>query len=276
MGRVNKLENIVCNYGINPNEEVSQLFRDECYPESYDPTEKFRDERKARNDFIHILMEKKLIDHDISNFNVVEIGGGTCCTGAAFADRCNTVISFELEKVHCLYAKKCREHFNIGNLGIFYGSISDAYDHVRYSMNPDTADLFVSHMGMFKFTVFETMERAVRILRKTGTFVCVYPRFWTHSDGLNDADGKLLKRALDRNTDWGKFFGQLKDKLDDLGFKIEHNDILNEYNQIPIGGDVILGSNIASGKEEYFNNPIEGIAFGKTLITCNTLVCTKI
>lgn len=45
---------------------------------------------------------------------------------------------------------------------------------------------------------------------------------------------------------------------------------------MPIGGDIIIESNIASSRKEYSNNPINGLAFGKTLITCNTLICHKL
>lgn len=269
------LESLFIDLGIDPEMEISKLYAGEACPEDNSLIDKFQRDVNIRKEFIELLMEKGFLQKDLSNFNALEIGGGVCSTGAAFADKCSAVISLELEKVHCLYAKKCKEHFRIKNLGIFHGSITDVEDNTVYTIMDNSMDLAISHMGMFRYTVIDTLEKISTILKQNGKLICVYPRFWTDSDGLNDIDNELLNRATAKNSNWENFKKEFEDKLMELGFKIEHNGILEGYSVIPIGGDVILGSNIASSRKEYSENPIAGIAFGKTLITCNTLICSK-
>lgn len=261
--------------GINPNEEISQLLREDSYPVQYNPINDFGKSVQERNNFINLLKKKGFLKENLSQINAVELGGGVCSTGAAFAAQCKSVISFELEKVHCLYAKRCKEHFNIDNLGVLYGSISEVDGHCNYRINDNSVDLVISHMGMFRFTVLETLNMISKLLKQEGKFIFVYPRFWTHSDKLNKVDKQLLIRAQEKNSNWIKFNKQFENELERNGFIVEHEGLLEGYTHIPIGGDVILGSKIASSKDEYDSNPIEGIVFGKTLITCNTLICSK-
>jgi hypothetical protein len=269
------LENLFLNLGIDSEKEISKLFRDEICPEDSNLIDKFQRDVNKRKELIKLLMENDFVQKNISEFNVFEVGGGVCSTGAAFADKCNAVISLELEKVHCLYAKRCKEYFQIDNLGIFHGGLTEVDDNDKYFVEENTIDLVISHMGMFRYTVLDTLEKISSMLRHRGKFICVYPRFWTDSDEINDIDKELLNRAVLKNIDWRRFKEQFEDKLSVLGFQVEYNNILDKYRDIPIGGDVILGSKIVSSREEYIKNPIEGITFGKTLITCNTLICSK-
>lgn len=272
---MNKMESVCLKLGINPEKEISKLFMNEICPEDKKLIDKFLMDVGRRKEFINLLMEKEFLQSDLSNLSVVEIGGGVCSTGAAFADKCSAVISLELEKVHCLYAKECKEHFNIDNLGIFYGCLTNVKNNEIYTIKDNSTDLVISHMGMFKYTVVETLEKINRILNRNGRLICVYPRFWTDLSNLNDIDRRLLNRAIVKNNNWEGFKKEIKDKLMKLRLKTEYNGILDGYSTIPIGGDVILGSNIASSWEEYSQNPIEDIVFGKTLISCNTLICSK-
>lgn len=270
---MSKLEKLCLKLGINPEREVSKLYRNEFGPEDKNLFENFQSQLNRRKKLIDLLNDKKFLCQDLSEVNAVEIGAGICSTGGALAEKCNTVISLELEKVHCLYGKRCREFFNIENLGIFHGSMTKIDGNEVYEIKEDSIDLVISHMGMFRYTIIETLEKVSGILKADGKFICVYPRFWTDSDNLNEIDRELLKRALLKNPSWDTFKGEFESKLVELGLRIEYNNILDGYNVIPMGGDVILGSNIASSREEYSQNPIEGMAFGRTLITCNTLVC---
>ena len=277
---VKKIMSCLMNYlsglGLEPKEEISERLKNERYPEEYNPIMDFSKKLNSRRDFINTVMEKDLLRRDISDINVVEIGGGICSTGAAFAEKCSNVVAFELEEIHCLYAKRCKEYYNIDNLAVFQGSILNMEGEKCYSIKDSSIDLVVSYMGMYKFTIMDSLEIIHSMLKTKGEFICVYPRFWTEDTGLNDIDHKLLSRALANNEGWHEFGKELSKKLKDLGFKVEYNGILEKQDETPIGGDIIIGSKIASSPEEYFNNPIEGIIFGKTPITCNTLVCRKV
>lgn len=261
--------------GMNPNEEISQSLKGMDYPKEYNPIDDFNKKVIERSKFIDNLVLKGFLQNDISSFNVLEIGGGICSTGAAFASKCNAVISFELEKIHCLYAKKCKEHFNIPNLAVYLGSIIDIKGNKHYSINNNLIDIVISYSGMFRFTILDTLDAIHKALKVNGKFICVYPRFWTNSTEINSSDNELLNRVICKNQDWDEFEEKLKEKLKNLNFIIEHEGILENNRVTPIGGDVIIGSNIASTREEYVEKPIEGIVFGKTLITCNTLICRK-
>lgn len=273
---ISSMESFFKKLGMNQNEEISQLLKGIDYPKEYNPINDFERKVIERSKFIDNLTEKGLLQKDISGFNVLEIGGGICATGAAFAKRSNAVISFELEKVHCLYAKRCKEHFNISNLAIYLGSIIDIKGNNHYLINSNSIDLVISYSGMFRDTMLDTLDTINKILKSDGKFICVYPRFWTNPDELKNIDNELLNRVISKRTDWNEFENKLKDKLRDLNFKIEHEGILESHEMMPIGGDVIIGSNIASTREEYTNHPIKDITFGKTLITCNTLICRKL
>lgn len=273
---MNSMEKFLKEIGMNKNEEISQSLKGMDYPEAYNPINDFEKEVIERSKFIDNLIEKGLLQNDISGLNVLEIGGGICVTGAAFAKKSNAVISFELEKVHCLYAKRCKEHFNIPNLAVYLGSIIDIENNKHYEVNSNSVDILVSYSGMFRYTILDTLNVLHKTLKPNGKFICVYPRFWTNFDELKSIDKELLNRAISKNPDWNEFENKLKGKLRDLNFKIEHEGILKDHEMMPIGGDVIIGSNIASTREEYTNNPIKEITFGKTLITCNTLICHKL
>ncbi len=262
--------------GMNPNEEISQLLKGIDYPKDYNPIDDFNKKTIERSKFINNLIQKGFLQNAISNFNVLEIGGGICCTGAAFAHECNTVISFELEKVHCLYAKRCKEHFNIQNLAVYLGSIIDIEGNKHYSIKNNSVDIVISYLGMFRFTILDSLDTIHKTLKSNGQFICVYPRFWTNSTEINSTDKELLVRALSKNQSWNEFDNKLKEKLSNLNFVIEHEGLLESFETTPIGGDVIIGSDIASTRKEYLNNPIKEIVFGKTLITCNTLICRKL
>ena len=271
---MNKYEVLLEELGINRKEEISNLLKNESYPEGYNPIPKFEKEMNRKTELIRLLKKKGFIENDLSKNNVVEIGGGTCSTGAAFAREANAVISFELEKVHCLYAKRCKEHFEIDNLGVLMGSIMDIAGHKLYSVKENVADTVVSHQGMFRYTILEMLDGITKLLRPGGEFIFLYPRFWTDPDQLNPTDTKLLNRALDNNSEWWDFNKEFEKELEKQDLKVEFKGVLEGYPTIPIGGDVILGSRIASSKEDYFSNPIDGISFGKTPITCNTVICT--
>ena len=270
------IKTLLEGFGINPNEEVSQLLKGVDYPKNYNPIHDFDKGIMERSEFIHSLIQKGFLQNDLSNSNVLEIGGGICSTGAAFAHKCNIVISFELEKVHCLYAKRCKEYFNLQNLAVYLGSIIDIEGNKHYSIKNNSVDIVISYLGMFRFTILDSLETIYRTLKPNGQFICVYPRFWTDSTKINSVDKQLLIRALSKNQHWNEFDNRLKEKLSNLDFVIEHEGLLENHKMTPIGGDVILGSDIASTREEYLSNPIEGIIFGKTLITCNTLICRKL
>lgn len=273
---MNSMEKFLKELGINPSEEISQLLKGIDYPEEYNPINDFEKKVIERSKFINSLTEKGFLQNSTSGFNVLEIGGGICATGAAFAKKCNAVISFELEKIHCLYAKRSKEHFNISNLAVYLGSIIDIKGNNKYLINSNSIDLVISYSGMFRYTMLDTLDTINKTLKSNGKFICVYPRFWTNSDELKNIDKELLNRAIYKNTDWGELENKLMNKLRNLNFKIEHEGILESHEMMPIGGDVIIGSNIASTREEYINNPIKDITFGKTLITCNTLICRKL
>ncbi len=270
------IKSLLEEFGMNPNEEISQSLKGIDYPKDYNPIEDFDKKIIERSKFINNLIQKGFLQNNISNFNVLEIGGGICSTAAAFANKCNTVISFELEKVHCLYAKRCKEYFNIQNLAIYLGSIIDIEGNKHYSIKSNSVDIVISYLGMFRFTILDSLDPIHETLKPNGKFICVYPRFWTNSTEINSTDKELLSRALSKNQDWNEFENKLKEKLSNLNFEIEHEGVFENQEMIPIGGDVIIGSNIASTREEYLNNPIEEIVFGKTLITCNTLICRKL
>lgn len=260
--------------GIDSKLEISNLLNNDNYPEYYNPINDFEKSVKNRSELIKLLKRKNFLEQDNSNFNVLEIGGGICSTGAAFAEEYNSVISFELEKIHCLYAKRCKEHFDIENLGVLYGSISKIEESQLFKINDNSVDLVISHMGMFKDTILSTLTTISKLLKSDGKLILIYPRFWTNSNNLNEVDIRLLERTYEKTSDCNIFYNDLLGKLEE-DFIIKYSDILEEYNSIPIGGDVILGSQICSNKEEYFDNPIEGITFGKTLITINTILCVK-
>lgn len=270
------IKTLLEDFGLNPNEEISQLLKDADYPKDYNPIVDFDKERIERSEFINNLIQKGFMQNDILNYNVLEIGGGICSTGAAFARKCNAVISFELEKVHCLYAKRCKEHFNIPNLAVYLGSIIDIEGNKHYSIKINSVDLVISYFGMFRFTILNSLSTIYETLKPNGQFICVYPRFWTNTTKINSTDKELLIRALAKNQHWNEFNIRLKEKLSNLNFLIEHEGLLENHEMTPIGGDVIIGSDIASTRGEYLNNPIEGIIFEKTLITCNTLICRKL
>lgn len=272
---MNSIEELSYYFGVGQEKETSKLFENERCPEDNNLLNKFQKDVDMKKYFIEIITKKGFLTEDISDFKIAEIGGGVCSTGAAFAQKCDAVISFELEKVHCLYAKRCKEYFHIHNLGIFYGSIIDVENNMVFCVRDNSADLVVSHMGMFRFTVLDTLEKVSSILKHNGKFICIYPRFWTDHSRLNTIDEELQNRAVKKNSNWEKFKSEFEMKIRELELKLEYNDILEGYCTIPIGGDVILGSNIASSSNEYFENPIKGITFGKTLITCNTLICSK-
>ncbi len=272
---MDSMELFLKELGMNPNEEISQILNSTDYPKKYNPIDDFNKNVIERKKFIDSLVEKGFLQKDISDFNVLEIGGGTCSTGAAFASKCNAVISFELEKVHCLYAKMCKEHFNISNLAVYLGSIIEIEGNKHYSINNNSIDTVISYSGMFRFTILDTLDTIHKVLKDNGKFICVYPRFWTNSKEINNSDKELLNRAIYKNRDWDKFGEELKEKLKRLNFIIEHEGILENNDVMSIGGDVIIGSNIVSTREEYIEKPIEGLVFGKTLITCNTLICRK-
>lgn len=275
-GAMIMIESVLETMRINKNEEISILLKNSKYPSEYNPVEDFRKEATEFTEFIENLMKKEFLPKDISNFNVLEIGGGVCSKGAAFAKKCNAVVSFELEEVHCLYAKRCKEHFNITNLAVYLGSITKIMGHKHYSIKENSVDVVISYSGMFRDTILDTLEEIHKALKPGGKFICVYPRFWTNSTAINSIDKELLKRAISRNENWTYFQKELNEKLKALNFKVEHEGILENHETMPIGGDVIIGSNIAATREEYVKAPIEGLAFGKTLITCNTLICEKV
>lgn len=214
-----------------------------------------------------------MLDKEISTYFGIEIGGGICCTGAALAKKCKSVVSFELGNVHCLYAKRSKEYFNIDNLGVYCGSISDVKGHKKFDLKEKSVEIFISHMGMFREIIIPTLTEIARVLKKEGKFICVYPRFWTHSTNLNSVYKKLLKRSQINDARWFDFNKQLEKQLEKVNMKIDYSGLLKEYQSVSIGGDVIIGSKISLTKEEYFKNPISGIKFGQSQITCNTLVC---
>lgn len=270
------IDSVLETMGINKSEEISTLLKDSKYHSEYNPVEDFHKEVIGFNEFIENLIEKEFLPKDISNFNVLEIGGGVCSKGAAFAKKCNAVVSFELEEVHCLYAKRCKEHFNISNLAVYLGSITNIAGHNHYSINENSVDMVISYSGMFRDTILDTLDEIHKALKPGGKFICVYPRFWTSSTDIKPIDKELLNRASLKNENWSGFEKELEEKLKNLDFKVEHEGILENHETMPIGGDVVIGSNIASTREQYGKAPIDGLAFGKTLITCNTLICEKL
>ncbi len=46
----------------------------------------------------------------------------------------------------------------------------------------------------------------------------------------------------------------MADIISNLGFKIVFVGLMDEYSQIAMGGDIIIGSNIAVSKDEYYKN----------------------
>lgn len=273
---MNTSNNILKEFGLNTVDEISQALRGLDCPQEYNPIVDFSIKRNERIEWIESLTQMGFLQSDISNYKVLEIGGGLCHTAAAFADKSKSVVSFELEEVHCLYAKKCKEHFDIHNLAIFMGSIIGIQDSNYYPINHNSVDLVISYLGMFKSTVIESLETISKMLISNGKFIFVYPRFWTNDSDLQALDQELLNRAMSKNQDWLAFEKLLKENLNQLDFKIEHEAILENHEFAPIGGDVIIGSNIAATREEYMENPIEDLFFGKSLMTCNTLICSKL
>lgn len=274
-GVMNIIDSVLEIMDIDKNKEISMLFKNSNYPSEYNPVEDFHKEVIEFNGFIEKLIEKQFLPRDISNFNVLEIGGGVCSKGAAFAKKCNAVVSFELEAVHCLYAKRCKEYFNISNLAVYLGSITNLMGNKHYSVKENSVDMVISYSGMFRDTILDTLDEIHKVLKPGGKFICVYPRFWTNSTGINSTDKELLNRGLLKNENWSCFETELKEKLKNLNFKVEHEGMLENHETMTIGGDVIIGSNIATTREEYVKAPIDGLVFGKTLITCNTLICEK-
>lgn len=273
---MHSIKSILEELGLDPKKEISESLKGVDYPKDYDPINDFHKEIIEKSKFINNLIQNGFLEDDISKFNVLEIGGGICSTAAAFANKCNTVISFELEKVHCLYAKRCKEHFNIENLAVYLGSITDIEGNEHYTIKNNSVDIIISYSGMFRYTVLDSLNIIHKMLKPNGKFICVYPRFWTNSTEINSIDKKLLTRALSKNENWNEFQDKFKEKLKNLNFVIEHHGVLKNQEMMPIGGDIIIGSNIASSRKEYSNNPINGLTFGKTLITCNTLICHKL
>lgn len=269
------LNEFLNNLGIDPKEEVSEKLRGVGYPQDFNPILSFSRKIDDRGGFIDRLIQERLLGKDMKSFNAAEIGGGLCSTGAAFAKKCKNVLSFELEKTHCLYADRCKKHFGMNNLAILQGSIISVDGQKCYSIKNNSLDLVISYMGMYRYTVLESLEIIHNILKPDGKFIFVYPRFWSDETELNDIDNALLSRAQENNENWKEFRVELSKKLNDLNFAVEYSGILENYKETAIGGDIIVGSNIAKSPAEYFRNPIKGISFGKTLISCNTMVCIK-
>jgi len=128
---------------------------------------------------------------------------------------------------------------------------------------------------MFRDTIVPSLNKLYEMLKSDGVFILVFPRFWTDCSQLNFTDKKLLDRAFKNDDSWFDFKNILKYNLSNLGFKIIFEGMMDDYSQLPMGGDIIVGSNIATTKDEYYRKPIPNLVFGKTNITCNTLICKK-